>query len=279
MAYQIGFVDDANSAWAHYNFLAALNTFATANGWETLRYDDASVERELILKGVGYSGSEEIFLGVKTYQSETADYYNLAVAAFTGFVAGNAFEAQPGAILSGVPAHNRRIDYWLTVSPQRIACALKVGTPVYESFYVGKMFPYARPSQYPYPMICAGMLNGVPGTRFSETTHSMPYKGNRANLRMRFNDGAWKQPEAYPWDNSFITTARQLRDTNGHWPLLPVELSDATSGIFGVLEGVSMVTGFDNIVENVITIDGVDHVVVQDVGRTGFNDYYALAMK
>ncbi len=89
--------------------------------WEVLRYDTAAANRELILKGTGLSRTEEIFVGFRTYQDANADYYNLLAGVFTGYVAGNSFDTQPGARLSGVPAHNQRIDYWMTLNGQRIA--------------------------------------------------------------------------------------------------------------------------------------------------------------
>lgn len=251
---------------------------AAGVAWEVLRYDTVSANRQLILKGKGYSGQEEIFVGVRTYQNPAADYYNLAVAGFTGFVGSNDFDSQPGALVSGVPAHNNRIDYWLTVNPQRVAFAMKVGTPVYESAYIGRFQPYARPSQYPYPIICAGMLPGALPVRFSEVTHSMPYKGARPNMRMRFNDGTWKQPESYPWCNEWLAgETSQLRDTNATYPLTRIELSDA-NGIYGVLDGVLHISGFNNATENTIDLNGETWIVIQDVSRTGFNDYYALRM-
>ncbi|WP_339844289.1 hypothetical protein [uncultured Halopseudomonas sp.] len=283
MPHEIGFVDNSVQL-AHYAMLEKIRDFAAANGWTVLRYDTSIANRELILKGVGYSGTEEIFVGFRTYQNADADYYNLAAAGFTGYVAGNPFDNQPGAILSGVPAHNQRIDYWLTVNPQRIALAMKVGTPVYESAYVGKFLPYARPSQYPYPVICAGMLSGVPGTRFSDTGHSIPYKGNRANMRLRFNDGVWQTPHCYPWGNAFIAggatsnTSLRLRDTGGIYHLMPVELHDNSTNVWGALDGVFHISGFNNAVENTLTIEGVNYVVIQDVSRTGHNDYYAMRL-
>jgi hypothetical protein len=269
----IDYVDNANQ-WAHYEFLEVFRDFAVANGWTVLRYDDVSANRELILKGDGYTGTEEIFIGMRAYQSADSNYYNLCAGAFTGYVPGNSFDNQPGAMLSGIPAHNQRIDFWLTTTPGRIAGALKVGTPVYESFYLGKMLPYARPSQYPYPLVCAGMLNGAAATRFSDTAHSMPYKGNRANLKLRTNSGII-QPNAHPWSNTFISG--HLRDTGGNYPLLPVELYDA-NGVYGALEGVYYISGFDMVTESTLTLDGVDYVVIEDVYRTGFADYYALRM-
>lgn len=275
MPHQIGFVDNSDGTLAHYKMLEKIRDVAVASGfWEVMRYNTAVDDRELILKGKGYTGTEEIYVGVRTYQNPSADYYNLCVATFTGYVPSNTFDTQPGVRLSGVPAHNQRIDYWLTVNPQRIACCMKVGTPVYEHFYIGKFFPYARPSQYPYPIVCAGMLNGAAATRYSDTSHSMPYKGNRTNLGMRFNTGVYLQPETHPWNNTDLAGTTQLRDTNDSYPLLPVILNDA-NGIYGELDGIRYVSGFNNVVENTC---GPDWVVLQDVSRTGFIDYIALKL-
>ncbi|WP_151790018.1 hypothetical protein [Acinetobacter junii] len=275
MPHEIGFVDNSGGTLAHYKMLEKIRDLAVASGfWEVMRYDTSIANRELILKGQGYTGTEEIYVGVRTYQDSSADYYNLCVATFTGYVPSNTFDTQPSARLSGVPAHNQRIDYWLTVNPQRIACCMKVGTPVYEHFYIGKFFPYARPSQYPYPIVCAGMLNGVPATRFSDTSHSMPYKGNRANLGMRFNTGVYLQVETHPWNNNYLAGTYQLRDTNNNYPMLPVVLSDA-NGVYGELDGIRYISGFNNVTENTC---GPEWVVLQDVSRTGFTDYIAFKL-
>ncbi|HHM6772745.1 TPA: hypothetical protein ACWMLF_004733 [Pseudomonas aeruginosa] len=282
MPNEVGFVDNSGGTLAHYKMLQRIRDFASANGYQVLRYDTVSANRELILKAPGLSGTEEIYVGFRTYQDASADYYNLLAATFTGYVAGNTFDTQPGARLSGVPAHNNRIDYWLTLNGQRIALAMKVGTPVYESAYVGKMLPYGRPSQYPYPVICAGMLNGAAATRFSDTSHSMPYKGQRTNMALRTNDG-WIQPYCYPWTNgeianSNLSTIGQMRDTGGVYQLLPIELTDFSANIWGRLDGIFYISGFNNAVENTLVIDGITYVVIQDVSRTSHIDYYAMRM-
>ena len=276
--HEIGFVDNSVQL-AHYAMLERIHAVATANGWTALRYVTTGTDHELILKGVGFSGTDEIFVGFRTYHSVSADYYNLLAAGFTGYVAGNSFDTQPGARLSGVPAHNQRIDYWLTVNAQRIALAMKVGTPVYESAYVGKFLPYARPSQYPYPVVCAGALSGAAATRFSDTNHSMPYKGNRSGLGMRFNSGAWLNVYAHPWSNAALAgSTSQMRDTAGAYPLLPVLLHDNAANVYGELDGIHFVSGFNNTVESTFVVDGKTYVVIQDVARTGFYDYYAMRL-
>jgi len=254
-------------------------TSAADAAWQVLRYDTESVNRQLILMGKGYSGEEEIFVGVRTYQDASADYYNLAVAGFMGYVPDNSFDSQPAAMVSGVPAHNQRIDYWLTVNAQRIVVVMRVGTPVYESAYLGKLLPYGSPGTYPSPIVLGGMLAGAQPVRFSDTAHSSWVKGARPNMRLRFNDGTWKQPESYPWNNPYVAgDTLQGRETGGFYPQTRVVLSNTSSGMFGELDGIAHVSGFDNATENTLDIDGVQWVVFQDVWRTGFNDYFAVRM-
>jgi hypothetical protein len=285
MSSHVGYVDNTNGQSAHYNLLALFKALGEGAGWETLRYDDAAENHEWIFKAPGYTGEEEIFGGIRTYQNANADYYNILCGAFTGYVAGNTFDTQPGGVYSGVPTHNQRIDYWININPQRVCAALKVGTPVYESLYLGKILPYARPSQYPYPLMCAGMLNGAAATRFSDTSHAMPYKGARANCKLRTNDG-WIMPRVYPWSNRYTgsnpnttdSIAYNMRDTGDVYPLLPAELHLEGIGILGALEGIFYITGFNNVVEDTIRLDGVDYIVIEDVSRTSFPDYYALRL-
>jgi hypothetical protein len=281
MAFEVNFVNNVGSeGLAHWQMLLKIKTFAEANGWVTLRYlapTDGS-PRELIMRGPGLSGADQIFVGFRTYHDVSADYYNLTAAGMTGYVASNDFASQPDCKESGIPAHNQRIDYWLIVTGRRINFGLKVGTPVYEHGGAGFYLPYANPGQYPYPMFVAGMLDGIPPTRFSNVTHSMPYKGDRPNMRIRFVDGSWRAPVAFPWNVPDITgDDTALRDTNGTYMLFPVTLMDETN-VFGELEGVFHISGFNNVVENTITLAGKAYVVMQDVSRNGFADYYALEL-
>ncbi len=278
MPHEIGFVQNSG-VLAHYMMLDKIKTFAEANGWTTLRYD-TGINREVILKGPGYTGTEEIFVGFLCYQDAGSDYYNISVGVFTGYVAGNTFATQPGAMINSACAHNTRIDYWLVVTPQRITVVMKVGTPVYDVMYAGKILPYARPSQYPYPVLCAGTLSAAPNTRYSDTARQMPWVGNIANCNLRIPSGIWSQPECYPWNNTGMLagTTSSARDTNNNYQLIPATLMTSALGLLGEVEGIFHVSGFSNAVENTITISGVLYVVIQNVYRTGFNSFYAIRM-
>lgn len=321
MGYAIGTVRKGGGDDCHYQLLAAIKTLAEANGWTTLRYDAVSANREWIGKSLGLSGNEEIYIGIQTYQSVAGDYYNLLLGAFTGYVAGNTFDTQPGARLSGVPAHNNAITYYMTMNAQRIAFMLKVGTPVYTHGYLGKFFPYARPAEFPNPLVCAGSFNGAEALRFSDTNQAFPYHGDTissyTNFYMRRLDGTWYQPAMWPFSHGSssdfssclagATTANCQVPAGSYYQVEPIILHDRvstvgiTNNVWGELDGVYFVSGFNNAVENVVqsggssTIDqtgmtvlqavqaikavgGRAFVMGQNINRTSWRDFVAIEM-
>ena len=321
MGYAIGTVTKGGGDDCHYRLLAAIKTLAEANGWTTLRYDTVSANREWIGKSLGLSGNEEIYIGIRTYQSVAGDYYNLLLGAFAGYVAGNTFDTQPGAQLSGVPAHNNAITYYMTMNAQRIAFMLKVGTPVYTHGYLGKFFPYARPAEFPNPLVCAGSFNGAELLRFSDTNQVFPYHGDTissyTNFYMRRLDGTWYQPAMWPFshgsDSNFSNCLAGAATTNcqvpagSYYQVEPIILHDRTAtvgitnNVWGELDGVYFVSGFNNAVENVVqsggssvinqtgmtvlqavqaikAVGGRAFVMGQNINRTSWRDFVAIEM-
>jgi hypothetical protein len=276
----VGFVDDTGQT-ANKNFVQFVKEKCELAGWTINRYDTAGAEHYLLMAAPGYTGPDgpvKAYVGMRTYDSVASDYYNISVSGMTGYASGNSYDTQPGFVESGIPTHNQRIDYWLTINDRRVAFGLKVGTPVYEHGYAGFMLPYATPRQFPYPLVIGGMLSGVPATRYSETTHSMPYKGSRANFIMRSVSGTYLSPATYPWNNVYLAGGQGIRPGGTYYPLPRVVLCDASPNLYGELDGVHYMTGFDNVVENTLVVGGKTYVVIQDVARTGFIDYIALRL-
>lgn len=284
MGYAIGTVLKGGGDDCHYQMLGVIKTLAEANGWTTLRYVSTGLDRELILKGVGLSGLEEIFVGFKTYQSITGDYYNLLCGVFVGYISGNSFEMQPGGQFNGMPAHNNAITYFLSCNAQHIKGCFKVGTPVYEHFYVGKFFPYARPGEYPSPLVCGAMFNGAELKRFSDNLQQFPYPGyyhDTTNNRMYNRDqaGNWIRPYCYPFTNGSsaqnalagVQNSNCMVPAGTYYQLEPIILAQQTnttdpSNVWGELDSVYFCSGFNNGVENVVQIDGSS--VVDQTGLT-----------
>lgn len=66
----------------------------------------------------------------------------------------------------------------------------------------------------------------------------------------------------------------------GDFMLSPITLVQQTPDdqTYGVLDGCFRVAGLNNAAENLVRVGGVDHLVVQNVFRTGTGDYWALAL-
>lgn len=322
MGYAIATVTGGLGDEAHYKVLAAIRTLALANGWTELRYVNTGADRELILNSSGLSGTEDIYIGFKTYQRVDADFYNIAVSCFTGYIDENVFENQPGARLSGVPCHNNAVTYFMTANAQRIAGCFKVGTPVYTHFYAGKMYPFARPGEFPSPLVTAGCFDGKEERRFSDLEYQFPYygrdvdetgtsgfDGEASKLWLRMQNGIWEKQHHFPWFNgsdraAALAGALALRPAGVNYQPQPIIMYrqglEMRGNVWGQLDGVSCCSGFNNNVENVLqqggtpvdqtgmTVDeaveavltagGRAHVVLQDVNRTGFNNFIALEM-
>lgn len=290
MSYAIGTLTKGGGDDVHYQMLGVIKDLAEDAGWTTLRYDTGIAERELILHSTGLSGTEDVFVGFKAYQSVSADYYNLLCATFVGYVDGNEFEGQPGYQGSGTACHNNAASYFLTANAQRITGAFKVGTPVFSHFYVGKFLPYMRPGEYPSPLVSAGMLAGRASVRFSETQW-FPYKGIRGsadtsyddgNLYFRDQAGNWKKARLYPFANATDTqtssgalaeryvgqsgaSMRCLVPAGDQYQPVPIILHEASynistgissGNVYGELDGVLFCSGFNNTSENVLQVGG-----------------------
>ncbi len=317
MGYAIGELTASGGLLAHQNLLLLIQSLAEANGWVTLRYVDSGDNHELILKGEGLSGTEEVFVGFRCYQSAAGDYYNVETASMTGYVPGNIFAAQPGFKSSAVPCHNNVLTYYIICNGQRIAGCVKAGTPVFGHFYQGKLLPYARPGEFPAPLVCGGMLAGAAATRYSDTSYRGPYFGISAGRQffLRSPVGAWNSASPWPYDNrvaagastqvTVLAGAGKLTKTGAVYTPLPIIVVGASGSeglnVYGELDGVYFCSGFDNGSENVMQVGGthvIDQaglsvaqavsairaaggralVVLQDVYRTGFVDYCALEM-
>jgi len=277
MGYEIGTATD------HYDLLAKFRTFVevtlpVADQWVSLRVDDTTADHESIWKLPGLSGAEEIFVGIKTYQDVANDYYNFAIMGATGYVSSNTFETQPGITRDGVPLWNQSIPYWFIVNAQRAIIVAKIEN-VYVSFYIGKFLPYATPTQFPYPICVGGMLGSASNTRYSDPNYVSWFKGSRSSFKFRFIDGTWKQPDLSPFvtGTTFRNTTTDTTQATGYYNLTPLIIMDS-SNIYGELDNVYHITGYNNAVENTVTINGVTYVIFRDVARTGFNDYMAVGL-
>lgn len=190
-----------------------LNLSMSATGWTAVRNTTPGGEKEIILQGVG-SGSDTIFVGLKTYQqingANTA--YNWTLIGMTGFNSGLNFESQPGVSPGGVPTSAGGayvplktsdafpIDFWISVTGRRIWGVAKVQTAVithYVSFYLGFLNAFGTSTEFPYPIYVSGSsarhdcLFNTTAPSITGLTEMVGISGKTGPGYLRLPSGTW----------------------------------------------------------------------------------------
>jgi len=290
----------------HIALLEALRTFATTHTdlvaageeWADNRWALTGSEREWCAQGPGLAAADEIFVGIRTETDAGNDRYNWQLQGATAYEPSSAWEIQPGANPTGttngvrIYLWNGAIPYWFVASGRRLIMVAKVST-TYQSLYLGLALPYALPGQYPYPLVVGGS-GCLQARRWSDTVtgHAAFWcprnetSSAHSALRMRMPDGSW--PAAYQGNVFRLLPARDSTDISfylrecpdGTRPLRPVVL--ATSGpannALGEMDGIFQVPGFGAAVEDLVTYDGDDYLMVQNIHRTTTTDYCAVRL-
>lgn len=266
---------------------------------------------ELILRGQGSGGLDNIYVGIKTYENVGADYYNWRLAGFTGFNDAFDFDNQPGITTGDLPRihlWNDPIPYWMVANGRRFILVARIST-VYSALYMGFLKPYASAGQYAYPLAVGGSSTAYSGERWStesgDHSHFADPGGfsiDEGTLRVWGPGGGWVSIRNRQVDDTYFYLADhsvwpyfgvnqlnpifridKVRDgLDGTYPMLPLIVHEDTPTvqILGELEGCFWCSGHGNAAEDIITDGGaVQHLVVQNVHRTGINDYWALRLE
>lgn len=129
-----------------------------------LAFNGVVSEDELILMGEG-GGSDEIFVGARTYSVAGPGAKNWELAGFTGYTAANPWTTQPGispgryeaASTDGayVPLRAAAMTYWACISTRRIVMVVEASTN-YASLHMGWLNQFGTAAEFPYPLYIAG---------------------------------------------------------------------------------------------------------------------------
>lgn len=254
----------------------------------------------LVMHGEG-DGTEAIYIGLRFTRS--APTWNWEFRYLTGFAVNDDFGAQPGASpTTRVAWWDDDIPYWFISNARRFVVAGQVSN-TYHAMYAGLFLAFGSPNEYPYPICVLGEKDDAepwnsidtqfnafvkPGTdgagyvRDVQGSNLVVGQGlgvTNVNLwpaaPMGSFDvlGAWENNENYG-----AAADHQL------FPIVVIQPSsdptDAPLGTntFGVLDGVRRVTGTNQSVTTILTIDAVDHVVFNDIFRDLQESFWTLEM-
>lgn len=321
---------ETGSATDHVDLFNKIRDFLTTNtdlvnageNWEqvlgpteTLVHGD-----QITLRGPGLTGSDNIYCGLETTEDSGADVYNIRFWGHAAF--SDTLAPREQALMSPdqyVLLWNQPMTYWVIANGRRWMLVVKIST-VYSSAYCGFMLPYAAPSEYPYPMVVAGVspsnqrwssedqrnrFFASPGynTMFAYWPDNVwrrvaNYRDNNTDYQPEYgneNDAsAYMFPVRHHEANGDLQSSSDDEDVtyytgkcfDGSYilrDLTVISSADYDKGpyhaLMGVLDGAYWIPGRENSSENIVTKEGVNHFVAQNLFRNGFRDYMALRLE
>lgn len=291
-----------------------LKTFALANGWTALEDDGSKLWLEgegggsdhiivgaMLFDDVPNDNHCWILQGAIGWTSGLS-FHNQQ-----GTIPGPNYPAL--GLVKPTPTNANAIEYWFTGDSYYISILAKVaGT--YQWCYLGWALPYATPDEWPYPLVIGGSTfvdsNVTPNApiRYSNTDERTAafwrprqLNSNAGQLCVR-SASSWVRPVerqagarasacegVWPW----METAHGEQDEgwryvsqnyDASYPCVDAEIvqqvGSKEGNIFGTLRGIRWVSGFGQSPENVVTIDGDDHIVAPNIFRTGTDQWCAM---
>ncbi len=163
---------------------------------------------DIVLKGPGMSGSDEVFVGLRLETDVVGDRFTIFMTGMTGVLAGateydqhvNCTPYSVRFFLGSIP-----MGYWFVANGRRFVAVAKIST-VYQVMYGGLALPYSMPENYPYPMFIGGMTaEGSPSAdwRSVSADHSCFVRSKYSSISYQPSawllgpDGLWLRATSY----------------------------------------------------------------------------------
>lgn len=306
----------SGTATDYLDLLDKLNTFLTtglgSRNWTKLKDSvETGCDRNLYYQAPGLAGADTIFVNTHARHDAGADIYNIGMSGATGYNAAMPFSVQPGSSLfTYMLGWNTAIPYWFIGSGRVCKIIAKI-SGVYQSAYMGFLIPHGSPSEWQYPLF-VGAMTSDPTFRWSSVSPQYkafwnpavsqninPVQGQGSGAYMCAPGRSWiafgnydtGQEASGPTTGSLIwpygTQFEQVGPIFGmtdEYTLTPLTLhsTDLGGANWGEFDGVYFISGYNNAVENIVTIGGVDYLVVQNAFRssgpvlsTTYSNHYA----
>lgn len=209
----------------------------------------------VVLRGPGSSSGDDVFVGMRRFDSGISDQNYIEIMGCTG-VSASATQ------LSGHmnPSYNTRIfldggamKYWFVANGRRFIVVVNMST-VYQVAYCGFFLPYANPLVYPYPLFIGGCApgSGAPANAQVATWRTQvdwhaafpfaPYNtllsvtaAHRSSAYVIDQAGIWKAAGGSAASEvSHLPVAAKLSEPDGTTPWSLLQTSSAFSEMFGL---------------------------------------------
>jgi hypothetical protein len=282
MAYTSGTADN------YKDLLAILATFVSSNGWTIME----QTEVKLCLKGVGLGGLDEIYCNIEAFENTSSGYYNWKLSGAWAWRSGRAANAQPRASITNthemyIYLWNSSIPYWIICNGRRIILIAKIST-TFQTAYLGLGTPPATEAQYPYPLVIGGSGYIAAQAYSVASSANASFWGKNQTVygsgQLCMPGGSWgsigtgtesQYAQAVKSASANLANSANIVTTPGGLYILePIYLVHSSGkNVFCELDGMFRISGYNNSSENIVTVSGINYIVVQDVYRVTYGDY------
>lgn len=295
----------------YHDLLDKLRQYLVANGWTQLRWDPpASITSNALLwvRGPGGGAGREAFIGIWSHSSAPDAQYGWRIAGSIAYDNSLTWGSQngqgPNAFFN---TWQNSMAYWFYVNDRRFIVVAKVGT-AYMSMYAGFILANALPSEYPFPLYVSANDDAL-------DIYNSSNSGNRCIFDPGVNTSFLRARADLSWypvanhnnnnssiDNYLFSTASLKVWPAGHyeeyfnsqfnWPygVMQDRLRPLANGgelmvqcqlvgayeMFGALDGVFWLPGFNKSAEQVVSQSGRNFRVFQNVSRSNRNHFFAV---
>lgn len=315
MAFEIG------TASGYLDVLTKLRDFLVNTvGWEQIGGQTGAIASDddfVSLKGTGLSGTDQIFVSLRTFSAPINNAYAIGVRGHTAYVSPGLVQPGANSPYTYILMHNLAIDYWFVGNGRRFMAVLKTGSR-YDAMYIGFILPEHLPSDWSYPLLIAGSsyVNNVPQsndnpyhTNFwnpladdaSNTAASTAYLFSPMQNWVRVRNAVPGTGLTFSWTESGRMSIPWARNSNQNYRRLVDDTPYLRRGqlaafgrntsnsvdnnvpeggqFYGSYDGVYYTPAFGATAEQEVVVGGVTHVMFPNVGRTGDGHFAALALE
>lgn len=262
---------------------------------------------EVMWVAPGLDGEQSIYIGARTYGHAGTDVFNLSFSMYRAENLAESVDNQPnGSATHALCLVNSPIRYWIIANGQRFIL-VATHSSLYQFAYAGYGMPYEMPAAHPYPAIVAAS-SGVLTMRYDSVQGRYRFPADPGTNAMHafYPDGQWRahsnranstntegtqdtstQGKVWPAEmRQSNRTASSLQPSNirenldGTSPLVPCVLYfyGTPNHVWGEFDGVYWTSGFATVPEAIVREAGFDHLVVNNIFRSGFQHFAALRL-
>ncbi|QJI52983.1 hypothetical protein XccvBFoX4_gp29 [Xanthomonas phage FoX4] len=269
-------------------------------------------------RGKGLSATDDILCSIRVTSTPASNIHNWQLYGHTSYSLANPGVLQAGnpPNVPAMLLSSSAITYWFIANGRHFKVITRINGR-YDAIYLGLILPDHTPNDWPYPMFVGGSgLNATLLASDDTSNHTNFYDPSAENSAsvigtayLLVPGGNWRAVRnrwtntssidggviSMPWNAYYFPNATRRAIDGSAWlhRSMLCQIGDGagvnTGGVvtgqapdggvwYGSFDGVFFVPAFGSSAEEIATQDGVDHILIPNIARTGNRNFAAIAL-